>query len=54
MWTLISLGTGAAFVYSVIATAGPQVFPASFISGSTFANPFAGVTNAPTVVVGTN
>ena len=32
MWTLISLGTGAAFVYSVIATAGPQVFPASFIS----------------------
>ena len=32
MWTLISLGTGAAFLYSVIATAGPQVFPASFIS----------------------
>jgi len=32
MWTLISLGTGAAFIYSVIATAGPQVFPASFIS----------------------
>jgi len=32
MWTLISLGTGVAFLYSVIATAGPQVFPASFIS----------------------
>ena len=32
MWTLISLGTGAAFLYSVIATTGPQVFPASFIS----------------------
>jgi Cu+-exporting ATPase len=32
MWTLIGLGTGAAFIYSVIATAGPQVFPASFIS----------------------
>jgi len=32
MWTLISLGTGAAFIYSVIATAGPQVFPASFVS----------------------
>jgi len=32
MWTLISLGTGAAFLYSVIATADPQVFPASFIS----------------------
>jgi Cu+-exporting ATPase len=32
MWTLISLGTGAAFVYSVVATAAPQVFPASFVS----------------------
>ena len=26
MWTLIGLGTGAAFVYSVVATAAPQVF----------------------------
>ena len=32
MWTLISLGTGAAFVYSVVATVAPQVFPASFFS----------------------
>ena len=32
MWTLISLGTGAAFVYSVAATVAPGVFPASFIS----------------------
>ena len=32
MWTLISLGTGAAFVYSVVATLAPQVFPDSFIS----------------------
>jgi Cu+-exporting ATPase len=32
MWTLIGLGTGAAFVYSVVATALPQVFPTSFIS----------------------
>jgi Cu+-exporting ATPase len=32
MWTLISLGTGAAFVYSVVATVAPQVFPDSFIS----------------------
>ena len=32
MWTLISLGTGAAFVYSVIATVAPDVFPASFVS----------------------
>ena len=32
MWTLISLGTGSAFVYSVVATLAPQVFPASFVS----------------------
>ena len=32
MWTLISLGTGAAFVYSVVATVAPGVFPASFVS----------------------
>lgn len=32
MWTLISLGTGAAFVYSVVATVAPQVFPASFLA----------------------
>lgn len=32
MWTLIALGTGAAFVYSVVATAAPGIFPASFIS----------------------
>ncbi len=32
MWTLIGLGTGSAFVYSVVATLAPQVFPASFVS----------------------
>ncbi|MBA2676140.1 copper-translocating P-type ATPase [Ramlibacter sp.] len=32
MWTLIGLGTGAAFVYSTVATIAPQVFPASFMS----------------------
>ncbi|HEX9171154.1 MAG TPA: copper-translocating P-type ATPase [Telluria sp.] len=32
MWTLIGLGTGAAFVYSVVATVAPQLFPASFMS----------------------
>ncbi|MBB6085543.1 copper-transporting P-type ATPase [Castellaniella defragrans] len=32
MWTLISLGTGAAFVYSVVATLAPEVFPQSFVS----------------------
>jgi Cu+-exporting ATPase len=30
MWTLIGIGTGAAFVYSVVATIAPQVFPSSF------------------------
>ena len=30
MWTLIGLGTGAAFVYSVAATIVPEMFPASF------------------------
>jgi Cu+-exporting ATPase len=32
MWTLIGLGTGAAFLYSVAATIAPQLFPASFMS----------------------
>jgi Cu+-exporting ATPase len=30
MWTLISLGTGAAFVYSVVAALVPSVFPETF------------------------
>jgi len=32
MWTLISLGIGSAFIYSVVATVMPQVFPASFMA----------------------
>lgn len=32
MWTLIGLGTGAAFVYSLVATVAPGVFPETFIS----------------------
>jgi len=32
MWTLIGLGTAAAFVYSVVATVAPDVFPESFMS----------------------
>ncbi len=32
MWTLIMLGVGAAFAYSVVATLAPGVFPASFRS----------------------
>lgn len=34
MWTLIGIGTGAAFVYSVAATLAPGWFPESFRSGS--------------------
>ena len=30
MWTLIGLGTSVAFIYSVVATVAPQVFPAAF------------------------
>ena len=33
---------------------GQEQLPANFITGSTLANPFAGVANAPTVVYGTN
>lgn len=32
MWTLIGLGTAAAFVYSVAATVVPSVFPATFMA----------------------
>ena len=32
MWTLIGLGTSAAFVYSLVATAAPAVFPSSFVA----------------------
>ncbi|MER2505212.1 MAG: HAD-IC family P-type ATPase, partial [Azonexus sp.] len=32
MWTLISLGTGASFIYSVVAALAPGLFPPSFIA----------------------
>jgi Cu+-exporting ATPase len=32
MWTLIGLGTSAAFVYSVVATVAPGLFPESFMA----------------------
>jgi Cu+-exporting ATPase len=32
MWTLIGTGTGAAYVYSVVATVAPGVFPEAFFS----------------------
>jgi P-type Cu+ transporter len=32
MWTLIGLGTSAAYLYSVVATVAPQMFPDTFMS----------------------
>lgn len=32
MWTLIGLGTSAVFIYSVVATLAPNIFPTSFMS----------------------
>lgn len=32
MWTLIGLGTSAAFLYSVVATAAPGAFPSTFVA----------------------
>ena len=37
MWTLIGLGTSVAFVYSVVATVAPQIFPATFVSNGVVA-----------------
>ena len=31
MWTLIGLGTSVAFLYSVVATVAPQLFPSTFV-----------------------
>ncbi len=31
MWTLISLGTGAAFLYSTVAIMAPKIFPSTFL-----------------------
>lgn len=33
MWTLIGLGTAAAYIYSVVATIAPGIFPAAFFMG---------------------
>ena len=37
MWTLIGLGTSVAFVYSVVATLAPQIFPAVFVTNGAVA-----------------
>ena len=50
-----TIQTGAAigdlYGYSITFT-GQEKFPAAFISGSTFGNPFGAVTNPPTIVKG--
>jgi hypothetical protein len=46
-------GMGDLYGYSVTMT-GQEKLPAAFISGSTIANPFAGIGANPVVVVGTN
>ena len=38
MWTLIGIGVGAAFVYSVVATVAPGLFPAGFRSTAAWAS----------------
>lgn len=35
MWTLIAIGTAAAFLYSVVATVAPGIFPESFVHEDT-------------------
>ena len=51
----ISAGTAYVDLDGYTATfTGQEFLPANFISGSTVSNPFAAVTNAPTVVYGTN
>lgn len=51
----ISAGVAYGDLYGYTATfTGMEPLPANFISGSTVSNPFASVSNAPTVVYGTN
>jgi Cu+-exporting ATPase len=37
MWTLIGIGTSVAFVYSVVATVAPHLFPAAFVNNGVVA-----------------
>jgi hypothetical protein len=52
-----TIQTGAAlgdlYGYSITFT-GQEQFPAPFVSGSTYGNPFGAVTNPPTIVKGSN
>lgn len=46
-------GMGDLYGYSITFT-GQEQFPAPFVSGSTYGNPFGSVSNPPTIVKGTN
>ena len=48
MFTLIAMGTGVAWAYSVAATLAPQIFPAAFrMSGRCLAAPFRSISRRP-------
>jgi Cu+-exporting ATPase len=49
MFTLIAMGTGVAYVFSVIATLFPQVFPASFRTGSFGTRSFGNMGDRPDI-----
>jgi hypothetical protein len=51
----ITTGTAYGDLYGYTATfTGLEPLPANFLSGSTTANPFAGISNKPTIVTGSN
>jgi hypothetical protein len=51
----ITAGTAYGDLYGYTATfTGQEPLPANFLSGSTESNPFAGISNKPTVVTGSN
>ena len=51
MFTLIGLGTGVAYVYSVVATIAPQIFPESFRSADGVVAPYFEAASVITVLV---
>ncbi len=51
MFTLIALGVGAAYVYSVVAVAAPGVFPPGFATMGEFVEPYFETAAAITVLV---
>lgn len=52
MFTLVALGVGAAYIYSVVATLWPQLFPAGFrMAGSDMVEPYFDTAATVTVLV---